>query len=48
MVQQDKSPITTFIGALAGLISMGIINPKYAILGFAVGAFIGYALGKAG
>lgn len=46
MGQQNKSPITAFIGGLVGLITFGMINPILSIVGLVVGAFIGYALGK--
>tara|TARA_Y100000034_G_C6893661_1_gene411577 strand:+ start:1886 stop:2032 length:147 start_codon:yes stop_codon:yes gene_type:complete len=46
MAQQNKSPITAFIGAFVGLITFGMINTNLSILGAIVGAFIGYALGK--
>jgi len=46
MVKQNKAPITAFIGGLVGLISFGIINSKYTLLGLLIGAFIGYILGK--
>lgn len=49
MAQQDKSPITAFIGALVGLATFGAINPSpiSPVIGAIVGALIGYALGKA-
>ena len=47
MVKQNKAPITAFIGGLVGLITFGVINPSYTLIGFLIGLLIGYALGKA-
>ena len=46
MVKQNKAPITAFIGGLVGLMTFGVINPDYALIGLIVGLLIGYALGK--
>lgn len=47
MVKQNKAPITAFIGGLVGLMTFGIINPNYTLIGLLIGLLIGYALGKA-
>lgn len=46
MAEQDKSVLTAFIGAIVGLLTFGIVNQDYAIIGAIIGALMGYALGK--
>lgn len=48
MAQQNKAPITAFIGAIAGLITVGIVSPSLSLVGLIGGALIGYALGRQG
>lgn len=36
----------TLVGLLIGMITSGIVNPAYSLVGVVIGGFIGYILGR--